>query len=84
MRGLVGPLMGAGPQSSGRRLGQVVVQLRPRRAGACIALHAEVNALANCATHPRGGTIYITREPCSWCEKTMRAFGIAQIVAKPD
>lgn len=45
----------------------------------CTGLHAEVNALANCSTSARGGTIYVTREPCSWCVKVCRAAGVTPV-----
>lgn len=46
----------------------------------CVAVHAEVNALAYAASEARGGTLYVTREPCDWCSKTIAAFGIERVV----
>ena len=49
----------------------------------CIALHAEINCLAYAPSEARGGTIYITRAPCSWCTKVLKAFGIQRIIYPP-
>lgn len=46
----------------------------------CIALHAEINCLAYARDEARGGTLYITRAPCDWCAKVIRAFGIAEVI----
>ena len=47
----------------------------------CHALHAEVNAVANAdARRCKGGTVYLTGRPCDWCQKVMRAAGIARVV----
>jgi dCMP deaminase len=49
----------------------------------CIALHAEINCLAYSRDEARGGTMYLTREPCPWCAKVLHAFGIQRVVT-PD
>lgn len=47
----------------------------------CHALHAELNALIDAGRRlAKGGTLYVTREPCSWCRKVAQAAGIAEIV----
>lgn len=46
----------------------------------CIAIHAEVNALAYARTEARGATLYVTRAPCDWCSKVIDAFGIDRVV----
>lgn len=47
----------------------------------CISFHAEVNALLySDRSRHEDGTIYITREPCDWCWKLIRASGIRFIV----
>lgn len=46
----------------------------------CIALHAEINCLAYARDEARGGTLYITRAPCDWCAKVIKAFGIQEVV----
>jgi dCMP deaminase len=47
----------------------------------CISFHAEVNALLySDRTRHEGGTMYITREPCDWCAKLIRASGLARVV----
>lgn len=44
----------------------------------CISFHAEVNALLySDRSRHEGGTIYITREPCTWCAKLIGASGLA-------
>jgi dCMP deaminase len=48
--------------------------------GACIAVHAEANALlyadrADC----EDATLYITDEPCEGCKRLIRAAGIARV-----
>lgn len=47
----------------------------------CISFHAEVNALLH-SDHSRhqGSTIYVTREPCHWCYKAIKAASIAYTV----
>lgn len=49
----------------------------------CISLHAESNALLHAGREVRGGTVYITREPCPSCAKLMRGAGIVRWVT-PD
>lgn len=53
--------------------------------GACIAVHAEANALLY-ADRDRceGASIYITREPCSWCLKLIDGAGITRVVVPGD
>lgn len=46
----------------------------------CIALHAEINCLAYARDEARGGTLYVTRAPCDWCSKVIKAFGIERVV----
>lgn len=46
----------------------------------CIALHAEINCLAYSRDEARGGTMYITRAPCPWCSKVLKAFGVERVV----
>jgi deoxycytidylate deaminase len=64
--------------------GQKSYEEQPSLAGDysdCIAVHAEANALLY-ADRDRceGATIYITGEPCSWCDKLIQGAGIARIV----
>ncbi|WP_459957334.1 deoxycytidylate deaminase [Nocardia sp. IFM 10818] len=50
-------------------------------ASACVAVHAEANALLYCdRADLAGSTLYITREPCYSCRKLIDATGIAQVV----
>jgi dCMP deaminase len=42
----------------------------------CISLHAEQNAIANATRDMRGGTIYITGDPCPMCAKLCLAAGL--------
>ncbi len=47
----------------------------------CISFHAEANAVLHSdRTLYRGGTIYVTREPCHWCFKLIKAAGIAYAI----
>lgn len=50
----------------------------------CMALHAENNAITQCAANGvscKGATIYITHSPCSMCLKQIINAGIIRIVA---
>ena len=49
--------------------------------GACVAIHAEANALLYCdrADLP-GATLYITCPPCDGCLRLIRATGVARVV----
>lgn len=50
-------------------------------AGACIALHAEVNAcLYTDASDRRGGTIYVSDPPCDGCSNAIAGSGLARAV----
>lgn len=47
----------------------------------CISFHAEINALLySDRTRHQGGTIYVTREPCHWCYKAIKAAGLSAAV----
>lgn len=47
----------------------------------CIAVHAEANALLYADRDGcEGSTIYITGEPCLWCQKLIRASGIGVVI----
>jgi dCMP deaminase len=49
----------------------------------CPSVHAEANAVATAARNGisvRGGTIYITRSPCTPCESLLVNAGVAQMV----
>lgn len=50
----------------------------------CYAVHAEANAIIQCAVHGvscKGATIYVTASPCSMCLKQLINAGIKHIVA---
>lgn len=50
----------------------------------CMSLHAENNAITQCASNGvscKGATIYITHSPCSMCLKQIINAGIRRIVA---
>lgn len=50
-------------------------------AGACVALHAEENALLYTDRADRiGATLYVTREPCAGCWKLIHGAGVARVV----
>lgn len=46
----------------------------------CDALHAEMNCLAFSREDTTGFTLYVTREPCIGCGKTIRAHRLAAVV----
>lgn len=46
----------------------------------CIAFHAEDNAMANATFDFHGGTMYVTREPCSDCHNDMAQMGIKKSI----
>lgn len=49
--------------------------------GACIAIHAEQNALLYAGLDgARGAVLYCTDEPCGGCERMIQAAGIARVV----
>lgn len=51
----------------------------------CRAVHAEANAITQCAANGVsciGSTIYITHSPCTMCTKQIINAGIVRIVAK--
>jgi len=53
------------------------------RAEICRAVHAEQNALIQCAVYgiqSEGSTIYTTHEPCSVCTKLLISAGVKRIV----
>ena len=51
----------------------------------CRAVHAENNAITQCAVNGvscKGGTLYVTASPCIMCTKQLINGGIIRIVAK--
>jgi dCMP deaminase len=53
----------------------------------CRASHAEQNAIAQAAysgTSIKGGTMYITHQPCSICAKMIINSGIVKVIFKGD
>lgn len=46
----------------------------------CISAHAEINALLFAGPDAAGATLYVTRAPCPWCAKVVRAAGIERVV----
>lgn len=49
-------------------------------AGACIALHAEQNAILRAGLDARGSTLYVTVQPCDGCARLIEGAGIARVV----
>jgi dCMP deaminase len=49
--------------------------------GACIAVHAEMNALLDVDNRARldGATLYVTEEPCGGCLKILRSTALARV-----
>lgn len=70
--GQSGCLDGACPRAtSGAKPGEGYEQT------ACIALHAEMNAVAHASrSETDGGIAYITAEPCYMCQKVLAAGGV--------
>lgn len=52
--------------------------------GACIAVHAEANALLYARRSLVGCTIYITHPPCDGCKRLIRAAKLADIVYRGE
>lgn len=50
--------------------------------GACIATHAEANALLFARASVKGGTLYVTHAPCGGCAKLTEAAGITRWVSE--
>lgn len=49
--------------------------------GACVALHAEQNALLFASRRDcEGGTLYITRAPCDGCMRMIDGSGVVRVV----
>lgn len=49
--------------------------------GTCVATHAEANALLYADySRLRGGTAYITTEPCDGCRKLLQAVPLSRVV----
>lgn len=49
--------------------------------GACIALHAEQNAIMYCSREDRiGATIYVTDQPCDGCMRMISGSGLVRVV----
>lgn len=51
----------------------------------CRAVHAENNAITQCAVNGvscKGGTLYVTASPCTMCTKQIINAGITRVVAK--
>jgi dCMP deaminase len=51
----------------------------------CRGVHAEQNAIIQCALHgvsSRGATLYVTHSPCSICAKMLINAGIERVVVK--
>lgn len=45
-----------------------------------VMVHAELNAVLNCAHRPEGGTLYVTGCPCARCMLTIIQAGIRRVV----
>ncbi len=50
-------------------------------AGACVALHAEMNSILYCDREDViDSTVFITTDPCEGCQKMMRGAGVIRVV----
>jgi dCMP deaminase len=52
--------------------------------GACIALHAEQNAILRAGLDCRGATLYLTDAPCDGCARLIEGAGISRVVFPED
>lgn len=48
--------------------------------GACIALHAEQNAILRAGLECRGAVLYLTDPPCDGCARLIEGAGFARVV----
>lgn len=48
--------------------------------GACISIHAEINALLRAGIRARGSTLYLTDQPCDGCWRLIRGAGVTRVV----
>jgi len=48
--------------------------------GACIALHAEQNAIIRAGDKCRGSILYLTAAPCDGCQRLIKGSGIYRVV----
>jgi dCMP deaminase len=48
--------------------------------GACIAIHAEANALLRAGKKSRGAHLYLTTAPCDGCLKLIRGAGVVRVI----
>lgn len=52
--------------------------------GACVAIHAEANALLYAdRDKTEGATLYVTHDPCDGCAKLIAGAGISRVVISP-
>lgn len=49
-------------------------------AGACIALHAEQNAILRAGMDAEGSTLYVTAKPCDGCSRLIDGVAIERVV----
>ena len=47
---------------------------------ACIAIHAEANALLRAGKNARGAHLYLTTEPCGGCMKLIQGAGVVRVI----
>lgn len=56
----------------------------------CGSAHAEVNALKNCKTNPKGATVYVTLDPCNHvgrtgkCTEALIQAGVKHVISATD
>lgn len=77
--GALSCLKGACPRATSNAIPGVSSYDDP--ATACIAIHAEANALLFASKDDcTGATLYITRAPCSGCERLIAGSGVERVV----
>ena len=52
--------------------------------GACIALHAEQNAIIRAGRRARGAWLYLTHVPCDGCRKLIMGAGITRVIWREE
>jgi dCMP deaminase len=53
-------------------------------AGACIALHAEQNAILRAGRECRGAILYLTDHPCDGCARLIKGAGFDRVVFREN
>lgn len=66
-----------------RRMADSSERLLEKEVRRRLTVHAELNALLNCPTHPEQWTLYVTKHPCHECAKAIVQADVYRVVC-PD